>query len=85
MTTIICIQVEDSPNKDAIVIDKLVDILKELVESGLAHYFPASIFRRKEKTFVLEILKWIPGKDLEKICNKLKPCGLQTSATSTKV
>ncbi len=75
------IRVEDSD----IIIDKLLDILRELVESGLVHPFPASISGGKEKTFVLEALRWIPGKDLDKICKRLKPCGLRVTATSTKV
>ncbi len=79
------VHAEGSPNNEAIIIGELLDILRELVESGLVHLFPASISGGREKALMLEALRWIPRKDLEKICTRLKPCGLRVTSTSTKV
>ncbi len=74
--------VEDS---DIVIFEKLLCILRELVESGLVYLFPASISGRKEKKNLLEALRCIPGKHLDKICKRLKPRGLQVTAAFTKV
>ncbi len=79
------VHAEGSPNNEANIVGQLLHILRELVESGLVHLFPTSISGRKEKALMLEALRLIPRKDLDKVCKALKPRGLRVTSTSTKV